>query len=307
MGTPEEDSFSQKDWSCAQKCAITSIVTGSVMFVNLVFVLILILVTILHCSRSFEHVATSCRPKVQNGMKELNHLFAAHPVETMHPSEDQLHEMGTTAEQLCKVLQHAAEQKKEDNSSKEEWGWWKDAEASLRESAPFAVICNATQDFRRFKELSKVYMGTKLVMGFSLGVYPKNVSEVPILANVQEFDTFFRLVESVACRHVYSPEHVGVAWDVLSMNITEQFDCLETVLGDLTPPVFGGGGYGLKVSKDRVLSWRQVNAINIARQVKALLDKHPDMKGNGTVCEIGGGAGYLAHYSLKMGVLLKRT
>ena len=91
------------------------------------------------------------------------------------------------------------------------------------------------------------------------------------------------------------------------MNITEQFDCLETVLGDLTPPVFGGGGYGLKVSKDRVLSWRQVNAINIARQVKALLDKHPDMKGNGTVCEIGGGAGYLAHYSLKMGVLLKRT
>ena len=261
-----------------------------------------VLVLAFHFSDSLAHETISCRPEIKTPMPDLNYLVGVHDAEVTHPREDQLRVMGNRAAQLCKVLRDSAEAQKEAEGNSKEWGWWKEVEGKQMASSPtFGAICNADQNYQEFAAISKVFMATDLVWGFMGGLPPiTNDTETPVLATIREFDGFFRLGESLACRHVYSPEHAGFAWDVISMDIPSQFDCMERVLGDLSPPVFGARGYGLKVSKDRIFFNRHATAVNIARSVKNLLNKHPDLKG--TVCEIGGGAGYLAYYSLKMGV-----
>ena len=111
-------------------------------------------------------------------------------------------------------------------------------------------------------------------------------------------DRLYRLAEAVGAASVCNPEQHQ--HEIVAQGLDALLDRIQQNVGfDLSPPRVNGRQFGVRIGGG-ILSERHFDAIYSAWRVKRLLEERC---GEMTpVCEIGGGAGFLAHYARRAGI-----
>lgn len=115
------------------------------------------------------------------------------------------------------------------------------------------------------------------------------------------YDKFLTLMEANAVIPAFSPEEYQVKSDFLKFYtidpdnylglLERSFDC------DLSAPKYQGNHFGIQTKRHGLYSDRDVMALGIAIRIKETYWNRPDI----TICDIGGGVGYLAYWLFKLG------
>lgn len=129
----------------------------------------------------------------------------------------------------------------------------------------------------------------------------KNTDEIQKNTGFAIYDKFLTLMEANAIIPAFSPEEYQVKNDFLKFYTIEPDDYMDMLERsfecDLTAPAYQGNHYGIQTSRHGLYSDRDIMALGVAIHIKQSYWDRKDV----TICDIGGGVGYLAYWLKKLG------
>lgn len=152
----------------------------------------------------------------------------------------------------------------------------------------------------------KYMFTTPLCHGTAQGKYfydrlIRNVDEIQNNTGFAIYDKFLTLMEANAIIPAFSPEEYQTKNDFLKFYtidpddyiglLEKSFDC------DLSAPAYQGNHFGIQTKTHGLYSDRDIMALGIAILIKQAYWNRKDI----SICDIGGGVGYLAYWLKKLG------
>lgn len=200
--------------------------------------------------------------------------------------------------ELCHYFKNRVEQDSLDAGS-EEWN------AIVPTHARFAELLNEEDIEGVFQYLRNMWM-QPLCHGTAQGHYfydrlIKNDDDIQKNTGFAIYDKFLTLLEANAAIPAFSPEEYQVKSDFLkfyTINPDNYIDLLEKSFDcDLSAPKYQGSHFGIQTERHGLYSDRDIMALGIAIRIKETYWNKQDI----TICDIGGGVGYLAYWLTKLG------
>ena len=129
----------------------------------------------------------------------------------------------------------------------------------------------------------------------------KNVDEIQRNTGFAIYDKFLTLMEANAIIPSFSPEEFQTKNDFLkfyTIDPDDYMDMLERTFDcDLSAPKYQGNHFGIQTQRHGLYSDRDIMALGVAIHIKQSYWDRKDI----SICDIGGGVGYLAYWLNKLG------
>lgn len=162
------------------------------------------------------------------------------------------------------------------------------------------------RDTKKLNEYLKNMWSRSLCHGTAQGNYfydklLKNDNDIQNNTGFAIYDKFLTLMEANAIIPAFSPEEYQTKNDFLkfyTIEVDDYLDMLEKSFDcDLCAPKFQGQHFGIKTKRHGLYSDRDIMALGVAILIKQSHWNHKDI----SICDIGGGVGYLAYWLTKLG------
>ena len=200
--------------------------------------------------------------------------------------------------ELCDYFEERVKQETLDAGS-EEWN------AIVPTHAAFVELLK-NRDIDKLSNYLRYMWSLPLCHGTAQGHYfydrlRKDLDDMQKNTGFAIYDKFLTLMEANAIIPAFSPEEYQTKNDFLKFYTIDPDDYLEMLEKkfdcDLSAPKYQGNHFGIQTKKHGLYSDRDIMALGIAIRIKETYWNRNDI----SICDIGGGVGYLAYWLTKLG------
>jgi len=162
------------------------------------------------------------------------------------------------------------------------------------------------KDIKAIQDYLKNMWATPLCHGTAQGKYfydrlIKNEDDIIKNTGFAIYDKFLTLMEANAIIPSFSPEEYSMKSDFLkfyTIDPDDYLDLLEKSFNcDLSAPSYQGKHFGIQTKRHGLYSDRDIMALGIAIRIRETYWKNQNI----SICDIGGGVGYLTYWLNKLG------